>query len=298
MRRLFLIAVWGMFSVVLVACGGESTPQPVSQQTTPTEEALVVNPSGEVVARVNGIEISKTLLESTLMQRQQGTSASDLDALAQQVLDSLIEQELVRQFAQKNGIIVTEQDAQNAVNALKQSVGTGESGESAWQAFLTMNGLTESEMLLAQQEALLNQQVREQLYAPLMGDVAQAHARHIVVENEGVALEVMNKLQGGANFIELAERYSLDLATRENGGDLGWFTADELIDDRLAQILFSLKVGEIAGPIRSRLGYHVVQLIETGNRPIEPERMTLLMERTYVKWLEAQYQTATIERFR
>ncbi len=102
----------------------------------------------------------------------------------------------------------------------------------------------------------------------------------------------------GADFAKIASAETDEASGRSNGGDLGWFTPDELIDDRLSQILFSLQDGAIAGPVPTRIGYHIVQRIQSEARPIEPERMALLMERRYVKWLEEQYSTATIERFR
>ncbi len=296
MARLFVVGI--ICALVLTACGGSDTPQPVSEQTpviTPSSTPQTSDTQNiGVVARVNGIPITQEAFDKAFSQRQIGSGASDMDTLANQVLEGMIEQELIRQYTEKNGIIVTETDALDEVNTLKDAVGSAEQ----WQAFLNMNGFSEEDMLVAQYEALINQRLREQLFSVLEGNVLQVRARHIVVENEATAIDVMTRLQSGNEFDVLARDFSIDMATRENGGDLGWFTPDELIDDRLSQILFSLQDGAIAGPVPTRIGYHIVQRIQSEARPIEPERMALLMERRYVKWLEEQYSTASIERFR
>lgn len=296
--RLVLLVAFGVAMWGLGACASADAPQPVSQQTPVGAPAVALaqetHPEG-VIARVNGTDIPQARFEQAFAQRQVGSSASDIDALASQVLEGLIEQEIIRQYAQANGIAISETDAQAELDALKQALG---GDEEAWQAFLTLNGYSEADLLTAQYEALLNQRLRDALFSTLMGDVLQVHARHIVVENEGVALDVMNRLQSGNDFGQLAQAFSLDIASKDNGGDLGWFAPDELIDERLSQILFSIQDGAIAGPIPSRIGYHVVQRLESATRPIEPERLTFLMEQRYDKWLKQQYAVARIERYR
>jgi parvulin-like peptidyl-prolyl isomerase len=294
----FLLAFFIALGVVMLgACASTDAPQPVSQQTPVGAPSVALaqeaRPEG-VIARVNGVDIPQAHFEQAFAQRQIGSSASDMDALAHQVLEGLIEQEVIRQYAQANGISISDAEAQAELDALKEAVG----GAEAWQAFLTMNGYSEADLLAAQYEALLNQRLRDALFRQFEGNILQVHARHIVVENEGVALDIMNRLQSGNDFGQLAQQFSLDIASKDNGGDLGWFAPDELIDERLSQILFSIQDGAIAGPIASRIGYHVVQRLESAVRPIEPERLTLLMEQTYDKWLKQQYAVARIERFR
>jgi parvulin-like peptidyl-prolyl isomerase len=289
---------------ILVACGG--TPSADTSQNANTQPTVIAEnvqtsmpiattaSSEGLVARVNGVGISQLTFDKEYARRAEGLTMADPNALAQQVLDGLIEREIVRQYARNNGVVVTLDAARAEVDALKASIATDEE----WQNFLAINDMTEPEMINAQLEQLVTAKVREQLFAPMQGDVPQAHARHIVVKTENEANSILAQLQNGGNFEELARNYSIDLATRENSGDLGWFSRGELIDDRLAEVIFSLQPGAIAGPIPTRIGYHVVQLIETANRPIESQRMPLLLEAIYNKWLFEQIERATIERFR
>ena len=62
-------------------------------------------------------------------------------------------------------------------------------------------------------------------------------------------------------------------------------------------VAFGLEPGQIAGPIPTLIGYHIIQVIERAERPVEPERMPLLMENAFLNWLDGQYRAAIIERY-
>ena len=104
-------------------------------------------------------------------------------------------------------------------------------------------------------------------------------------------------MRNGA-FETLAQELSIDVTTKDRGGDLGWFTANELMDERLSDVAFGLEPGQIAGPIPTLIGYHVIQVIERAERPVEPERLPLLMENVFMSWLDGQFRAAIIERYR
>ncbi len=73
--------------------------------------------------------------------------------------------------------------------------------------------------------------------------------------------------QHPGDFAALARKDSQDPGTAASGGDLGWFTSDAMVKP-VATAVFGLhKVGEIAGPVRSQFGFHIVEL--TGIRPAE-----------------------------
>jgi len=146
-------------------------------------------------------------------------------------------------------------------------------------------------------DTLLTQRVRDHLTAELQGEVEQVRARHILVRTEDEARQVLQRLQNGERFADVAADVSIDLTTREQGGDLGWFTRDELLDPRLAEAAFNLQPNEITGPIATRIGYHILQTLEKGVRPVEPERMTMIQENLYLNWLAEQIRSANIERY-
>jgi len=300
----------------LVACGGEAASeasgttsdtstdntaqQTTNQQSAPTtvpptvETANTTNENSEFVARVNGVGIPVAIFDRAYARRIQDTNVTDLQAVAGSVIDALIEQELINQAATQLGIVVTDQDVEGEINQLKTAVETDE----AWQAFLDLNAYTEEEMYQAQRDSLLTQRLRDQISVELQGNVEQVQARHILVRTESDAQDILTLLSNGEDFISLASQYSIDTTTRDNGGLLGWFTRDELMDGRLAEVAFSLESNQIAGPVATQLGYHIIQTLEKANRPIEIERMPMLMENVFVNWLSLQLAGAEIERYR
>lgn len=87
------------------------------------------------------------------------------------------------------------------------------------------------------------------------------HVRHILLAGEPEAKKVRKQIRSGASFERLVGEISQDPATRDRGGDLGSFSREQ--QPELADAAFSLKKpGDVSGPIRTRRGFHLLQLIE------------------------------------
>ena len=99
--------------------------------------------------------------------------------------------------------------------------------------------------------------------------VTQRHARHILLKaGDGMTprmvrnqLEAMrDKIEAGADFGELARRYSQDPGSAKQGGDLGW-TASGAFVPEFEEVLQRLQPGQISEPFQTRFGWHIVQLL-------------------------------------
>lgn len=291
--------------IFLAGCSGEPAANDPAQQTsvqtvndTTDQQQPAETPSNQdntgLVARVNDVPITQADYEAELARRLENSSASDPNAVAAQVLDGMVEQELIEQAAPVLGVSVTDDDVAAEIAALRAGL-----SEDEWQAAMALNGYTnEADFAEAQRKALLAQRVRDAVLAPLNGDIVQVHARHIVVRTEQQANDILARLENGEAFETLAQELSIDVTTKDRGGDLGWFTANELMDERLSDVAFGLEPGQIAGPIPTLIGYHVIQVIERAERPVEPERLPLLMENVFMSWLDGQFRAAIIERYR
>ncbi len=99
-------------------------------------------------------------------------------------------------------------------------------------------------------------------YQQLMADTSardQVRARHILLEQEVEAVELIKQLDAGADFSVLAEKWSVD-SSRKAGGDLGYFSRAEMVPE-FADAAFALKVGEhTRTPVRSEFGWHVIKV--------------------------------------
>ncbi len=82
--------------------------------------------------------------------------------------------------------------------------------------------------------------------------------RHILVATSAEAEQIAKRARGGGSFSALAKQYSLDASTAHDGGRMKGSLYGEIIPD-LEEIVFHMRVGEIAGPIKSKFGYHVIK---------------------------------------
>ena len=85
-------------------------------------------------------------------------------------------------------------------------------------------------------------------------------AAHILLQNQQDAEKVLKELISGANFAELAKKYSIDEATKYNGGLLGKFKRGDLMPE-FESAAFKLKKGQISGIVKTRLGYHIIKRV-------------------------------------
>lgn len=114
-------------------------------------------------------------------------------------------------------------------------------------------------------------------------------ARQIQVRSEKTAKEIIKKLNQGTDFAELVKQYSEDPSTKDKGGDLGWFSRAEA-DAAFAKAAFALQnVNDITQqPVKTSLGYHIIQLLGRENRPFASD------QDKFNYWVNVQKQTVQI----
>ena len=96
----------------------------------------------------------------------------------------------------------------------------------------------------------------------------EVHARHILVDSEAKATDVINQLKAGAKFEDLAKKYGdpKDPASQQ-GGDLGFFKKGDMLPE-FSDVAFKLKPNEYTKtPVHTRYGWHVIQVLETRVAP-------------------------------
>jgi parvulin-like peptidyl-prolyl isomerase len=85
----------------------------------------------------------------------------------------------------------------------------------------------------------------------------KARASHILVEKQSQALKVLEELKAGADFRELARKYST-CPSGKKGGDLGQFGRGQMVRE-FEQAAFALKVGQVSEPVKTQFGYHIIK---------------------------------------
>lgn len=89
----------------------------------------------------------------------------------------------------------------------------------------------------------------------------EIEARHILVMDEETAKEVKEKLDEGEDFADLATEYSTDPGSSQEGGELGYFSALKMVSE-FENAAYSLKIDEISDPVKSEMGYHIIQVTD------------------------------------
>src|SRR5262245_27441771 len=103
-------------------------------------------------------------------------------------------------------------------------------------------------------------------------------ARHILVQTEAQAKEVLAELGKGADFAELARAKSIDPSAKQGGGDLGYFSKEEMVPE-FSEAAFKMKDGETSKtPVKTQFGFHIIRVEarRTAAQPLEEVREKLM----------------------
>lgn len=119
------------------------------------------------------------------------------------------------------------------------------------------------------------------------------HAAHILVASQAEAKYLRKLLEGGAEFGKLAQKFSIDPATRHKNGDLGLYQKGAFGPD-FDEALRALRPGMVSEPVKSDAGFHLVRLLSRA--PGDPERVQAARERLR-RELYAEKQQERFEQF-
>lgn len=91
----------------------------------------------------------------------------------------------------------------------------------------------------------------------LFGKKEKVRCSHILVEDKAKAEELLEELQGGADFAAKAKELS-KCPSGQNGGDLGHFARGAMVKEFDA-VAFDLEVGQMSGLVKTKFGYHILK---------------------------------------
>ncbi|MGC8837957.1 MAG: peptidylprolyl isomerase [Anaerolineae bacterium] len=277
---------------------------PTAQEVGGPEVALahVVRPSEEVLATVNGKpvvwadyepELVRTLHMVTIQYAVDWNDEANLaflPSLQEGALRQVAARTLMRQLAEREGVTAAPDALEAAVEKERASI-LNAGMYAAWEDFLKEYGLSEAYFRRLVEDSLLVDGLQEKL-APAR-EVEQAHVRHILVDSEEKAQEVLAKLKAGGDFAALAAEYSTDPGSKDQGGDLGWFPRGVMVQE-FEDTAFSLPVGEVSGPVQTAFGYHIIEVLERGMRELDEAGWAQAKERAFQDWFTAEHQKADI----
>lgn len=226
---------------------------------------LIVQPfqkddSKKAVATVNGTKITKEQLYEQLVELG-----------GESTLQTMITTALVDQEAEKAKVTVTDEDINAEIEDLKAKFG----GEAAFQAALEQSSMTVDDLkkqmplqvkirkILEPKVEVTEDEIKEYYEAnkASFNEEEKVRASHILVATKEEADAILKQLKDGADFAELAKEKSTDTASKENGGDLDFFTRADMVAE-FSDAAFALKVGETSGAVQSDYGYHIIKVTD------------------------------------
>ena len=89
----------------------------------------------------------------------------------------------------------------------------------------------------------------------------KVNAQHILVKSEDQAKEILNLIQQGKSFEDLARTKS-SCPSGKKGGNLGWFSHGQMVRE-FQKAAFSLKKGQISQPVKTQFGWHIIKVVDT-----------------------------------
>jgi peptidyl-prolyl cis-trans isomerase C len=271
-------------------------PSPVPAPPTSTPTLSPSDTPEPLAAEVNGepITLSDFQREVSRYEQAQGQTGTDLATpqdYRKAVLQSMIEERVAVQAAEKAGLTVSPDQLNQALQSVIQARG-GPAGLDAW---LAQVGYTRDEFVAELQRQILVQEITDQVAAQVSEATEQVHARYILVADGSLAEKLLSLLHGGANFASLAYAYSIDASTRASGGDLGWFPRGYLSLSEVETAAFSMNPNEISSVIQTKWGYAIVQTLEhSGSRPLSAGALQALRSAAVESWLKQQVSTAKV----
>ncbi|MFO1058063.1 MAG: peptidylprolyl isomerase [Dongiaceae bacterium] len=217
---------------LLPAMAAAQTNQPAAPATPPAGDPVVARVNGKELHRSDVIESAKSLPEPYQQQVEQ---------LFPALIERLIDLSLLVAEGRKEGL-------QNDP-AVKAQVAHFED-QAVLQALLDhyLKAKVTEDAVKARYEKFLKETPPQ----------TEVRARHILVDSEAKANDIIKQLDGGADFKELASKDSLDKKAAANGGDLGYFSAQDMVPE-FAEAAFALDKGQYTKkPVKTRFGWHII----------------------------------------
>ncbi len=302
-----LIFIGGL--LLLSACKSQPAgpPPPTAQATTSQMQAQSVSPTATSVplaALVNGEPLPLAEYERQIASYEASMAAAGQDpstpegqaTLAkdrQWILDRLIEQMLIEQAARQAGLTVDDAEVDADIQSLRQ-----QKGDDGFQQWLQQEGMTEAQLRETMKHEMLASKMINQVASSVPTHTEHIHARHILVNTEAEAQQLLAQLQSGADFATLARTYSQDTSTRDKGGDLGFFPRGGLTSPEVEEAAFALQPGQISGVVHSSLGYHIIQVIaREPDMELSPDNLRRHQESAVQQWIDSLWAQADIKRY-
>jgi foldase protein PrsA len=208
-----------------------------------------------------------------------GQCQTEYNGLRDQVMSFLILSTWADQEAPKQGIKVTDKEVQDQIDQAKKQAFPNPAD---FQKFLQRSGLTEADVFFQQRTQLLQQKITQKVtkgkdkvtdqqvrtyYDKNKQRFAQPERRDlriVLTKSQARAEQAKKAIQSGQSFASVAKKFSIDQASKNQGGKLAGVSKGQQ-EQALDTAIFSAKKGELVGPVKTQFGWYILEV--TGITP-------------------------------
>jgi len=237
-----------------------------------------------VVAKINGVEVRQSDLamaeEDMGQQAQALTGDARRDYLVSYVTDVIL--------------------AAKAAETKKVQ----DQGEFKSRIAFIRNKLLMETLLQAEGKAAVTDQAMKKVYdeaVTQMGSEQEVRARHILVPTEAEAKAILAEIKKGTDFAELAKQKSKDPGAAAEGGDLGYFSKEQMVPE-FAEAAYKMDKGQLSEPVKTQFGWHIIKVEDKRTKPVpefdkvKDQIETFVMRKAQSEFITKLRDGAKIER--
>jgi len=274
-RNVTLLAVLVAIASLGYAFYTKSNSIPTSMDAQPkVDTSTLITGEDTVVARVNGKDVKKSEVAMAIKELGANVPPENLDQILPAFVDQYINLRLLNEAADKEGVDKDTEVQQQLYTSRDQIV------RAAYLRKLFEGQLSDDALKATYKSKYEDQPMGEEM-----------RARHILVDDEAKAKDLIVQLQNGASFEKLASENSKD-PSAARGGDLGYFVRTEMVKE-FADAAFAMAPGQLsAAPVKTQFGWHVIKVEDKRNRakPTFEEAKTSLEQESRQALLDAKLQ--------
>lgn len=236
-----------------------------------------------IVAKAAGQEIKKSYYDDMFnifkVQQEQNygpeiwekevSGKKYIDFAKEELLNSLIDETILLKKAADLGVIASQDKVDEEVEYIRQMF----ESDKEYKDYLAAQGITadyvvnsiRKRMIISNfiNEVTKSMDVPENelraAYDSMKSSFISVKASHILIESEEEATKILLRAKAGEDFNKLAAEFSIDPSAKENSGDLGYFSAGDMIPE-FEEAAFSLEPGQISGLVQSDYGFHIIKV--------------------------------------
>jgi parvulin-like peptidyl-prolyl isomerase len=269
LRKLLPLLLLALAATLVAACGSSDSSKTV--------------PSG-AVALVGDEAIEKTDLDRLLAQTKTNYEAQkqefpevgtpQYETLKSTLLKGLVQQAQWEQAGAAMGVRVSDKEIDTRLDALKQQYFKGD--EDKFKAELDKQGLTVEQLREQVRARILSDKIYSAVIKKVKVTDAKIKAyydshktqylqpesrevRHILVKKKSLADELYAKLKNGADFAQLARKYTQDEASKADGGNFTAYKGKTV--EPFDKFVFAAKKGDVSKPIKTEFGWHLIEVL-------------------------------------